>query len=486
MHLKGAFMLNKRFTGISAGAAMLLSGCSTTVEIQVPQSNIAELKECLKDPSSTYTQPATPPLRAFGFEFVNFRAEAGGPDRLFVTDAMLQGDRLPLDDTQSRDAGSFKDTREELNASVRGVDAVFHHDVHQAMLASYNQLVRTGSSGAGSVSDISAEQVLDYVRRVRNVTSRDGWSAYAARQAAHIDLIKGRIGELRRSEKASQSSERLREADLELRQAEQQFIAATYISSYVKAYFRNGELVQLNWKIGNPVQNLEKLAGLSDPADQKFIQSILDRLPNGTSAKLDEILQKSTSGSIGRVASSGLVTRGGESLAMPAVTVSLDVPNPSPVTFTKVDVNAVMEDLVRVTFEAIFDSINQVPAVSNATGITLPKSIALADFSKIKPAIPGHAVVMSQSNFNQIDANASEASSMTSSGVANLIRGVNVAALNNEAVANTLTVMAGTTARKVTERVSWCYYAVLNVDSTAQPKGSRTVTFNLSHGLLGL
>jgi hypothetical protein len=70
----------------------------------------------------------------------------------------------------------------------------------------------------------------------------------------------------------------------------------------------------------------------------------------------------------------------------------------------------------------------------------------------------------------------------------NLIRGANIAALNNEALANTLTMIAATTARKVTERVTWCYYAVVGPQPegslaplNSSPRDSRTVTFSLKH-----
>src|SRR5882672_11569118 len=134
-----------------------------------------------------------------------------------------------------------------------------------------------------------------------------------------------------------------------------------------------------------------------------------------------------------------------------------------------------MEDVVRVTFEALFDSINRVPAFSKATAVYgFPKEyqdIALPDFSQIvstyretSPGVPGPTT--DPDSFGKVDADGAKAQALTASAVATLIRGANIAALNNEALANSLSMIAATTARKVTERVTWCYYAVIGPQPT--------------------
>jgi hypothetical protein len=144
--------------------------------------------------------------------------------------------------------------------------------------------------------------------------------------------------------------------------------------------------------------------------------------------------------------------------------------------------------VVRVTFEALFDSMNRIPAVSGATGVKFPKeyaSVALPDFTKVVSTYR-KGPTMNSEEFGEIDADGGKADALVSSAMANLIRGANIAALNNEALANTLTKIASTTARKVTERVTWCYYAVIGPPTTgglenSAPRSSKSVVFSLKH-----
>lgn len=489
----------QKFKSVSIAAITALSGCSTTFEVQVPQSQFQDFAKCLANPQSTYKvkEPATPLItQVFGATIDdNLMRNAAGSDHEFITSSMLEGVTPPPSNSDAdwlTLQSTLGGTPTELSAAADKAEAVFRHPVHQVILGIYNNLAGKQPT---SISDLDANDVMSYVQQVRDVASIDGWSAYSARAAARITYFNSQVNAVRAKSLDDKPNQQLTQLQLQLQRAQQEFIASTYISAYVKAYFRNGEFAQLNWTAGNPILTLEQLAGITSGTDQANIQRILTALTppqgsiNSVVTDIDAIIQNDLNGTIGKVATAGLVTRGGDSLAMPVVTVSLVATNPKPLSITKVDGNTVLEDVVRVTFEAIFDSMNQIPAVSNATGVSLPPAIALKDFSKIEPATPGQgSVVMSQTSFNQIDSNGSEAAALTSSALANLIRGINVAALNNEAVANTLTSIAATTARKVSERVSWCYYSLpaSEVSQDTQPKSTKSVSVNLTYGFLGL
>jgi hypothetical protein len=107
-------------------------------------------------------------------------------------------------------------------------------------------------------------------------------------------------------------------------------------------------------------------------------------------------------------------------------------------------------------------------------------------YRESSPGVPGPT--MDSDSFGKVDADGAKAQALTASAMASVIRGANIAALNNESLANTLTMIAATTARKVMERVTWCYYAVVGpqpegslASLNSSPRDSRTVTFSLKH-----
>jgi hypothetical protein len=457
-----------------------LTGCATTVEIQVPHSEGQEFEACLVDPTTSYKpSPAAGHLLSglvLGSDANQVLRAAGGSDRLFVTnDQVTSAPPLSTDSAWASSLATQWHTSEAQLVRAGGeADQLWSHHVHQAFLSSYNQLSKPVNKGTTNPTDIKTGEVLTYLQLTRSVAEKSGWDAMAVHSAAQLITLLLNNGD-----------------PTQIRLVAQKMVAAIYVSTYLKAYFRNGEFVTLNWKLGNPLSDMEMLAGFGSPVEKARVDKILQELktldPNA-SDDLDKIITKTLSGTIGKIGSAGLVTRGGDSLAMPAITFTADISQSKPLTGTKVDANAVLEDVVRVTFEAIFDSMNRVPAVSGATGVMFPKeyaSIALPDFTKVVSTYR-NGPTMDSDAFGKIDADGGKADALVSSAMASLIRGANIAALNNEALANTLTKIASTTARKVTERVTWCYYAVIGPQpasgsENAVPRASKSVVFSLKH-----
>jgi hypothetical protein len=482
-------MPSNRATRVVAVAYLGLTACaSTNIELQVPQSELQDFLTCAANPASSYKRVTAPTVAIFGTNGQAALTEATAGAQLFITnDQVPAAKSVPAPDRRwaAALATSFHATAAELESVADQVDQLWDHPVHQHFLNAFNELATPTDKNATPAASLSTGALLQYMRLVRSVSAQDGWATFAAKYAAQYQAFSVVSADALIPEQRAQLPK--------LRQlAAQKFIGGLYISTYLKWYFRNGEFTQLTWDLGNPLTDLEHLANLSSPSDQATINDILTKLkavdPNASS-KLDSIINKNLTGSIGKIGAAGLITRGGDSLAMPAITISANVTTTKAkvITGTKVDANAVLEDVVRVTFEALFDSLNQIPAVSKATGVTeLPKDVALADFAKVTSAYAGRTTVMTDASFAAVDADGAKVHAMTASAAATLIRGASIAALNNEAVANTLTTMAGTTARKVTERVVWCYYAVIDpkalpqVDDTG-PRSSKTVAFPLKY-----
>jgi hypothetical protein len=483
-----------------------LSACSTLVEIQVPQSEIKNFGSCVAKPWTSYSR--TKPAAGFNPALVTptqltLPVLDAANNQLFITnDQISTSTEALLTDVKFEDSaeaqtitssGAFATTG-ELAAAASDADAIWDSHVHQLFLRAFNDLSNTSKAAPQTPSSLKSGDLLDYLRLVRSASLTDSWGAFAAKHHYLLDKLN----------KAPPSNDPKTQGQMTLNASleAQKFAVGTFVSAYLKAYFRNGQFVQLNWNLGNPLTDLEKLAGTTNDAKITKLLSDLKTLDPTAEADLDGLISKQISGTIGKIGAAGLITRGGDSLAMPAVTLTADVTQPKIFQSTKVDANAVLEDLVRVTFEGVFDALNQIPATTNSTGTAsnpagsaapggvLSADVALADFSKVYPVYnPTQATVMSTDSFALVDSDGAKAHSATSTAVATLIRGGSVAALNNEAVANALAAAAGTTARKMTERVTWCYYAVVPQTAlssaaavaSAGPKSTKTVAFKLTY-----
>jgi hypothetical protein len=495
----GSLMKNARnaLAAVLAMFSIVLTACSTNIELQVPQINSPEFVDCLKDPTTSYKLiKAARSLPVLGADLDAVTKVTKGSARLFgFDDPSMATEGLELaDDAWAQTAAlQWHTTAADLTRAANTVDQLWSHPVHRAFLTSFNELTKPGEGSVANPPGIASSDVLDYLRLTRTVVNTDAWDAMAARSAAALSVL---MSAHRETLSAEANSRLAKKAQL----LEQKMMGAIFVSTYLKAYFRNGNFVTLNWNLGNPLSDLEQLGRYSSADDKAKVDKIiadLQSLDPDAKSQLQSIINKDLKGSIGKIADSGLITRGGDSLAMPAITLTADVTQTKPLSGTKVDANAVLEDVVRVTFEALFDSINGVPAVTKATAVSgLPveyQGSALPDFAKVgsayresSPGVPGPT--MDSDSFGKVDADGAKAQALTASAMASVIRGANIAALNNESLANTLTMIAATTARKVMERVTWCYYAVVGpqpegslASLNSSPRDSRTVTFSLKH-----
>jgi len=313
--------------------------------------------------------------------------------------------------------------RDKLNADFNRFAT---HPFTRAMVGLHNAL-------QGQESDAQPELplglTLEYLGLISELTTQDGWLVVAE------------------------------DADRGNRDGAARTVYAIYLGVYLKAYFRNGEFGQINF----------------DLAD--FYKRYPELLPYKT--QLDPVLSQIVPGPFGKVGEGALIARTGRQLQFPPLEITVDPTKHTAVSVAKLDYPEIGADLVRVALEAIFDAHDRMPAVDNATGATgalfgTNPQLALAVFQP-SATTPVPAGKLSTEQFTRTASYANSAEGAAATGVAQAIRGFNIAALNNEALAKAIEALVGTAVRKAVEKVTYCWYAcVVNQDamrSFATPGG---------------
>jgi hypothetical protein len=218
---------------------------------------------------------------------------------------------------------------------------------------------------------------------------------------------------------------------------------ARFISTYFRAYFRNGRFFKATLDAGELRRKLienakESLPGLTSDADYEKLADLVFSQMN---------LNADTSFVFGAIQDTGFVTRGGQAVRFPAVELSATL-GESKVSASSVDYVAVGSDLIRVFLHAIFDAKMRLPAVSNATGAGIPGGLVVNDGTLVR-----------ESEFERIETLASQVEGVAAAGTGRLLRGVSIFSLNNEALASALETAVGVAIRKQAEKAAWCWYS---------------------------
>ncbi|NML31483.1 hypothetical protein [Paraburkholderia antibiotica] len=237
--------------------------------------------------------------------------------------------------------------------------------------------------------------------------------------------------------------------------------AATFLVVYESAYFRNGHVVSASVDTQAMATQLVK----DLPKD---IQSVLDQntaeknaLISTIDSKLQSLCQQKTGDSksvcllTGSLGATSFVSRSGQSIQFSGVSVSVGEKGELRPNFEYPKVASFAPQIVRVFVEALFDaSAPLVPAVATSTACTnhlYPASQCLAAVTAADLAKPGSVAW----TIGRIDTHAATADAFATSLTASAIRGANIAALNNEALADSIAALAGVTMRKTVEKVEW-------------------------------
>jgi len=220
-----------------------------------------------------------------------------------------------------------------------------------------------------------------------------------------------------------------------------------FLKSYYSAYFRRGEFLKVEANDANARARLtdwmrERLPGLSDSELEKMVDEIIPA---------DGFI-------FGSIGDTGFVSRTGHECAFPGIQVSIDPFDIRATEVPQIDFAQVGADLVRVFFEATFDAQYGLPGVTKATGVV----DGLLDNND-----PDQCRV-SAAEFQKTAEYAARVEAIAAASTGRIIRGAGPLALNNEAFAQILETVVGVSARKATEKVTWCIFATLSGDAADQ------------------
>lgn len=473
----------------AASASLLLSACSTVFDVDVPDTEL--IKACVEDPSKSYKPrvpaPATnalfisteasnvtlPGTFITSKELGTFSADVDFPDESKRVGSLINA---LSEKSNSEDPLEFlnrdkmlQQLKEQHSTLVSQGNEIWNSSVHQELMTTYNELV-TSSEAPEKKFDVN--ELAAYQDALKDFGLRGGWFVYSYSAFAQIENI------------SAQKDLTPEGRNLVTKALMQKATAGILVHAYLKAYFRNGQFVRVDWELGNPF--LKALEAL--PADVR--QTLEDIIPTAMLEKYNAELEKHLKGQIGKIADAGFVSRGGEALAIPPLTAKFDADEDSNFSLSKLEPELVGADIVRVTFEALGDALNRIPATSEATGITskilVEAGKQLPDAGRIK--IEGKKPPKVEDVMTNVESLSGQAHGVVSAGVGSAIRGINVAALNNEAVAKILESTAGTIVRKATERIAWCWYASIPAEENtkalsfiAQPAKWNSITIKVAY-----
>jgi len=418
--------------GVAAAASVwLLTSCSAQIDISVPTNQAEQFASCVANPAVSWQLSSTRTLRSSTFITQVVKAQnvelrraqplTTAPPKSFRNLYAEQLVGVPLSPT-------IQAAKLAASEAVERVRAILTHNEQTNINNMYN-----GLSGTAPISAIrfNVKDFNDYISKVAQSTSLGDWTQYAN----HTVLLFANSA-----------------SPTEVQESFNQMVMAIYIETYLKAYFRNGQFISGSIKLDTLEAAIPALRDLKEPYKTQ-LKNILDSLQG----KLV----------FGKIADTGFVTRGGAAFQFPTLNVSLDVAKVQ-LSGSKLDYLTIGSDLIRVLLEAVFDSHDRLPAVSNATGATVAVSsrsgagpISLPDFKKIKARPP--YLQVSEKQFTSIEtfANGIDASSATATG--QVLRGIGWGALNNEAVAKLIEAAVGASVHKVGEKLAWCWHATVSL-----------------------
>ncbi|CAJ5405251.1 Uncharacterised protein [Burkholderia pseudomallei] len=270
------------------------------------------------------------------------------------------------------------------------------------------------------------------------------WQRLAAYQPFHVLTIvmaESIIEQL----SGDHEPDQLKAADqLKLLESVRLFNIADFLATYFDAYFRSGDFIQI--EVGKTAFANEAIAAIQKmPGGSKLNTADLSKVLTDACTKSAD---DSTCLSLGHLGNSGFVSLFGDKVAFGNVQIALDAKVGSPGVKTTTTRPAVTEfgpQLVRIVIEAVSDANGPHPP-------GVPTSTACVNhlFPAEDSDRPACMTSTSQedSQWHHMDTVGNAVEAVVTTGVGAAIRGGNIAALNNEAVASVIEATAGVMSRK--------------------------------------
>jgi len=287
---------------------------------------------------------------------------------------------------------------------------------------------------------LTATEMRDYSDAIQVASGNRSWKPFFFCSLARLQVVESRG----RTAGEDQSGVLAREAQA----LDAVAIWSLYLDEYMNAYFRSGQFFDF---VVNPktaktdlARELRARLGLSDAEAKALAEKIVAELGTGELGKDGKyhLLTK---------LAGGFVTRGGKKFAFPDVDFTFTPFSENAFTVSKIDMTAVGADVIRVSVEALGDSIAQLPGTKESTGCKSPHHL----LDCYDPA----SYNVTTEHFASVNDDAAAAESMVGGVTGKLIRGVSWLSLNNEAIAKAIETALGVAARKAAEKLSWCFYA---------------------------
>lgn len=250
-------------------------------------------------------------------------------------------------------------------------------------------------------------------------------------------------------------------------QQAQELNTARFISTYFRAYFRSGRLVQLSINTNDLTKRISDEITNSLQGDVQFDEAQKKKLVDAIRRHLQKTCREAKSSNDESCLLSpafgddSFVTRSGMSIQFAGISVALGNEGKLSPTLTYPDSTEFGPQLIRVVTEAIFDSHGLVvPAVSNSTACKehLYLSNNCLSEGDAQTLLVGDTPKSKADRIKDVDNYAAQAESIVTAAASKIIRGASIIALNNEAVAKSVETLAGVSARKVVEKTLWNRY----------------------------
>jgi len=242
------------------------------------------------------------------------------------------------------------------------------------------------------------------------------------------------------------------------------------IEAYLAAYFRDGDILAVDLDSKQLRSQAEAAIKKAFPktTDPEVIKKLVDQLLESlVSTKADE---NGIYHLLLRQDKPGFVTRAGGKYVFPGVTVTIDPLKEDPLKVAVLDLSQVGAEVVRVFIEAMGDAWALVPGNPDSTGV---KAGILPRYDPMDSVIGK----VKEQDYGKINDWSGKAETAAGNAAGQLIRGISWISLNNEALAKAIETAIGVSARKATEKFSWCLFACqaqsLEIASTLAPRVAR-------------
>jgi hypothetical protein len=234
-------------------------------------------------------------------------------------------------------------------------------------------------------------------------------------------------------------------------------LRGAFLAQYFRAYFRDGKFFQAT----------VSTAALSEKAVEQVLNALNDPgldpdVINNAKAKVAALLA-SYCGSSGHclltdmLGNEAFITRYGLAVQFAGIVASVADGSRFQVALSTPKLDEWGPQLVRVFVEAVFDA-SEYPSVVPASGLSTACAAELGKYTKGSINCLADATGDIKEALATLDRYGAQTEAVVSAAVGKIIRGVAIAALDNEAIAKSVETLAGVTARKILEKALWAHW----------------------------